>query len=209
GLPFWEDLDAHPQIGAGFDALMGPAGHGTPDPEVVVSGDWAGVRHVVDVGGGTGTLLAEILKARTDITGTLVDLPRTVARSAEVFAAAGVSERVTTVAQSFFEPLPARADLYLLTKVINDWPDLEATAILRGCAVAARPNGRVVVTGGVAADDAPGGLVIEMILVGGKQRSLTTFRELAAAAGLEVRAAGLLPSGRFAVECQPVLPVTG
>jgi hypothetical protein len=52
-------------------------------------------------------------------------------------------------------------------------------------------------------------LVIEMILVGGKQRSVTEFRELAAAAGLEVRAAGLLRSGRFAVECQSVLPVTG
>src|SRR5688500_9678444 len=30
GLPFWEDLDAHPDIAASFDALMGPAGHGAP-----------------------------------------------------------------------------------------------------------------------------------------------------------------------------------
>src|SRR5215212_4338465 len=32
GLPFWEDLDAHPDIAADFDELIGPAGHGTPDP---------------------------------------------------------------------------------------------------------------------------------------------------------------------------------
>ena len=39
GRPFWDDLDAHPAIAASFDALMGPSGHGTPDPEVLVSGD--------------------------------------------------------------------------------------------------------------------------------------------------------------------------
>src|SRR6266567_1769040 len=38
GLPFWEDLQAHPDIAASFDALMGPAGHGIPDPEVLLTG---------------------------------------------------------------------------------------------------------------------------------------------------------------------------
>ena len=42
-----------------------------------------------------------------------------------------------------------------------------------------------------------------MVLVGGKDRSLAEFRELARAAGLDVQAAGRLPSGRFAVECRP------
>lgn len=59
GRPFWEDLQAHPDIAASFDALMGPAGHGTPDPDVAVTGGWELVRTVVDVGGGTGSLLAE------------------------------------------------------------------------------------------------------------------------------------------------------
>src|SRR5207244_8707475 len=119
-------------------------------PEVL-TGDWESVRTVVDVGGGTGSLLAEILRARPKVRGTLVDLPRTVARSAEVFEAAGVADRVTAVGQSFFDPLPAGADLYLLKKVLNDWPDRETTAILSRCAEAARPTGRVVVLGGVSA----------------------------------------------------------
>jgi len=34
GRPFWEDLDAHPDVAASFDELMGPAGHGVPDPEI-------------------------------------------------------------------------------------------------------------------------------------------------------------------------------
>ena len=63
GQPFWEDLTAHPDVAASFDAMMGPAGHGVPDPDVLLSGDWSGVRSVVDVGGGTGSLLAAILRA--------------------------------------------------------------------------------------------------------------------------------------------------
>jgi len=140
-LPFWDDLAAHRELAASFDALMGPTGHGTPDPEFQVIGGWESVRSVVDVGGGTGAVLAGIRRARPELHGTLVDLPGTAVRAAATFKAAGVADRVTTIRQSFFDPLPAGADLYLLRKVVNDWPDREATAILSRCAEAARPQG--------------------------------------------------------------------
>ncbi len=205
GLPFWEDLQAHPDIAASFDALMGPLGHGTPDPEVLLTGDWEEVKTVVDVGGGTGALLAEILRARPEIQGTLVDFPGTVARAGSILQEAGVSERVRTVGQSFFDPLPAGADLYLLKSILNDWPDREAQLILSRCAEAARPGGRMVILGGVSPDDSVSSLLTpEMVLLGGKDRTLTEFRALAQQAGLMVEAAGQLPSGRFAVECRPI-----
>jgi hypothetical protein len=203
GLPFWEDLNAHPDISASFDALIGPAGHGTPNPEFQITGGWESVRTVVDVGGGTGAMLAEILRTRPNIYGTLVDQPMTVARSGETFKTAGVAERVTTVGQSFFDPLPAGADLYLLKGILNDWPDCEAAAILSRCAEAARPAGRVVALGGVVPDNAPIGLMIEMVLVGGKYRTVSEIRALAREAGLKVVAADRQPSGYFVVECHP------
>ncbi|HUY51998.1 MAG TPA: methyltransferase [Streptosporangiaceae bacterium] len=203
GLPFWEDLAAHPGVAASFDALMGLAGHGTPDPGLPVSGGWEQVRTVVDVGGGTGAMLAEILRARPWIHGTLVDLPGTVARSGDTFQQAGVAGRVTLAGQSFFDPLPPGADLYLLKKVLNDWPDTETIAILRRCAEAAAPGGRVVVLGGVAPDEAPHGLSVEMVLLGGRTSTLTEFRALARQAGLVVAVAGRQPSGQFVVECRP------
>jgi uncharacterized glyoxalase superfamily protein PhnB/precorrin-6B methylase 2 len=203
GMSFWEDLATHPDVAASFDALMGPAGHGTPDPQFEITGGWESVRTVVDVGGGTGAMLAEILRARPEIRGTLVDLPGTVARAAETFQAAGVANRVTIVGQSFFDALPAGADLYLLKKVLNDWPDRDTTAILRRCADAARPNGRVVVIGGISPDETPHRLVIEMVLLGGKSNTVAEFRALARQAGLDVVAAGRQPPGYFVVECEP------
>lgn len=202
GRPFWEDLAANPGIAAGFDALMGIAGHGVPDPDILPGGRWDGVRTVVDVGGGNGTLLAEILRAHPDVRGTLVDLPRTVAGAADVFRAAGVEERASTAGQSFFDPLPAGADVYVLKNVLADWPDGHAAALLRRCAEAARPGGRVVVAGGVTPEAASPALLM-LVLVGGRDRTLAEFRDLARGAGLEVTARGRQAGGRFLVECLP------
>jgi len=206
GRPFWEDLDAHPTVAASFDALIGPLGHGIPNPDFDLTDGWESVRTVVDVGGGTGAMLAEILRVRPGVHGTLVELPRTVARSAQTFRDAGVADRVTTVAQSFFDPLPPGADVYLLRGVINDWPDREATAILTRCADAARPGAKVVILKGVGPTDEAGSLPIEAVLLGGRPRSVAQFRDLARAAGLDVVAAERQRSGYFVVECRPRRP---
>jgi 2,7-dihydroxy-5-methyl-1-naphthoate 7-O-methyltransferase len=203
GRPFWEDLDAHPDLAASFDDLIGPGGHGTPDAQIDLVDGWDAVRTVVDVGGGTGAMLAELLRTRPGLRGILVDLPRTVARAGDTLSAAGVVDRVRAVGQSFFDPLPAGADLYLLRSVLNDWPDEETEAILRRCAEAAPPSGRVVVIGGVVPDDAPQQLTIEMVLLGGRSTTVTEFRAIAHVAGLKIRAAGWQPSGSFVVECRP------
>jgi hypothetical protein len=201
GLPFWEDLAAHPGIAADFDALMGPAGHGIPDYDVELAGGWDLVRTVVDVGGGTGSLLAALLRQHPQAHGILVDLPGTVARAGELLESQGVTSRVTVTGQSFFDPLPAGADLYLLKSVLNDWPEEPTVAILRRCAEAARPDGRIAVIGGVAADAAPRSLGIDMLVAGGTTSTLSEFTELARRAGLAVAAAGTQASGRFIVEC--------
>ena len=206
GRPFWEDLQAHPEVAASFDELMGPAGHGVPNPDIRITGGWESVRMVVDVGGGTGALLAEVLRAYPAVKGVLVDFPATVAKSSAIFQAVGVIDRVTTVGQNFFDPLPTDGDLYFLNKVLDDWPDREAAAILKRCAEAARPAGRVVLLSGVSPDgnSAPSAELLMLVLVGGKARSLTEFRQLARPVGLEVVNAERQPSGRFVVECRPI-----
>ena len=202
GLSFWQDLEAHPELAASVEDSM--RARSRPDPEVLLNGDWNGIATVVDVGGGTGDLLAEILRTRQNVHGILVDLPRTVSRSGDVLRAAGVIERTTTVGQSFLDPLPAGADLYLLRNVLPVCPDQVATTVLSRCAEAARPAGRVVIVGGVSPDRRANGLTPELILVGGRQRTLGEFVRLASEAALDTLSTGHQPSGQFVVECRPM-----
>lgn len=183
GRPFWDDLDEHPEIGGQFDAIMGPMGHGHPNPAFPITGGWDAVHTIADIGGGTGAMLAGILKLHPHLKGTLVDQPRTVALSANNLSE--VADRVTIVGQSFFDPLPAGLDLYLLKGILNDWPDREAIAILKRCAQAAGTKGRVIVLGGIAPEGKLRPLTIEMILAGGKHRTPAEFQSLATQAGLE------------------------
>ena len=201
GRTFWQDLEADPALGESFDALMGPLGHGPPDASFEPDGGGRpAARLVVDVGGGTGALLAEILRRHAHLRGVLVDLGRTAARASETFAAAGVSERARVAAQRFFDPLPPGGDIYLLHKVLSNWPDAEAGAILGRCAEALAPQGRVLVVGGVAPDGARPEIAEDVLLTGGRTRPLAEFRALAAAHGLEVREARD-QGRRFVVEC--------
>ena len=93
------------------------------------------MRHVADIGGGTGTLIAEVLQRNPGLRGTLADLPETAARARQYLAGLGLDGRCEVVGQSFFDPLPPGADAYLLDRVIHDWDDAAAT---RSCAGARR-----------------------------------------------------------------------
>lgn len=205
GAPFWDYLAAHPAMAASFDATMA----GSTRTMAATAVDWSGARHVVDVGGGTGALLAEVLRANTGIRATLVDLPDTVARGRGFLAERGLDGRCEFAGQSFFDPLPAGGDVYLLSAVLQDWGDEPATAILRRCAEAAGETGRVVIveSHGTAGDDP--GMFAEMdlrmlVLCGGRERSVEDYGTLATAAGLATADVRTPPSGHVVIDCRAV-----
>src|SRR6202050_1464050 len=97
GHPFWAYLDANPAISASFDATMAvDAGSAA----VADGYDWTTVRHVADVGGGTGTLIAEVLRRHPRLRGTLAELPETAARAREYLTGLGLEGRCEVVGQS-------------------------------------------------------------------------------------------------------------
>jgi 2,7-dihydroxy-5-methyl-1-naphthoate 7-O-methyltransferase len=205
GRPFWADLAARPELARSFDALLKhPPEHGVPDSDFEISGGWDAVQTIVDVGGAIGVFLSELLQRHEKLQGILLDLPESVARAGEVLDAAGVSDRVRAVGQSFFDPLPPGADLYLLRRVLIDWPDEDKVRILRRCAQAARPHGRVVVIGGVSASERPAEVTAELLMMGGSKNTMSEFRALARAAGLEVAMAAKQPPAKLIIECRPV-----
>jgi 2,7-dihydroxy-5-methyl-1-naphthoate 7-O-methyltransferase len=191
GLSFWDDMSADSGFGRGFDAQM--AHHSARYSPAITRGyDWSPVEHVVDVGGGTGRALASILGAHPHLRGTLVDLPGPVAGAAAVLEQANVLGRCVVVPQSFFDPLPPGGDVYLLVNTVHDWDDEHSARILRRCAEAAGPGGRVLLAERVVTDEADeteqafvSGRDLHMLLInGGQERSEEEFRQLGATAGL-------------------------
>ncbi|MEV4799626.1 methyltransferase [Nonomuraea sp. NPDC049421] len=200
GLPLWAHLAADEQLSATFDAMMADG----PDylADALAGFDWSGVRHVADVGGGTGALLAELLHAHPGLRGTLVDLPDTVDRGRHFLAERGLDGRCVFAGQSFFDPLPAGADVYVLRRVIHDWDDASAIRILRRCAEAAGSQGRIVMIEFQGGGDAAPAMFAEMnlrmlVLAGGRERSMDQYEALATEAALEVSATHSTPLGHL------------
>ncbi len=204
GRPYWDDLSADPALAASFDALMG-ARLVADAPEVATAYPWGVLGHVVDVGGGDGSLLIAILRAHEALRGTVLDLPGPVARARQAIAAAGLADRAGAEAGSFFDALPAEAGGYVLSGVLHDWPDEDAARILRRCVEAAGTTGRVLVVDHFHEDrvDTEGDLRM-LCYVNGRERTLDRLVELAATTGL--RLGSVTPAGsRSVVELLPSL----
>ena len=144
GDNLWNDLE---DGAAGLDGAAEPAfAEAAFDAGLVVdSYDWSGVSTVVDVGGNDGALLQRLLTAHPHLRGVLFDLERSARAARDRFRREGLADRAQAVAGSFFDSLPAGADVYLLSAVLADWNDEDCLRILRNCARAAGPDGHVLV----------------------------------------------------------------
>jgi hypothetical protein len=96
---------------------------------------------IVDVGGGHGRLLAAILAATPHSRGVLFDLPQVLTGAPAELSKRKMADRVRIVEGSFFdEVIPVEGDAYVIKNVLHDWPDKEASRILRNVRAAAGPG---------------------------------------------------------------------
>jgi hypothetical protein len=181
GTDFWSWLEAHPAERAAFDRAM--AQGNDRRVERIAELEWRGDEVVVDVGGGNGSLLIELLRRQPGLRGVVFDLPDTT-RDEETFG-----DGIEFVAGSFFERVP-RGDVYVLSTILHDWDDERATAILRTIKAAAPARARLLVIDAVVpTGNEPHGAkwldLLMLTLAAGRERDEAQWRALLEGGGFE------------------------
>ena len=173
---------AEPALAARYSRLMA-------DSQALVAGDTLrlvslrGVRHLMDVGGGTGAFLRAVAAQYPALRLTLFDLPAVVAGAAPL-------ERLTVHPGSFRDdPLPQGADMISLIRVLYDHSDSTVAALLGAAFAALPPGGRLLISepmsGGARPDPATDVYfaVYTLAMQTGRTRSAVEIAALLSAAG--------------------------
>lgn len=191
GMEIWDHFNNNPKTATVFDDAMTELSRQVI-AQAVDAYDFTPFGKVVDVGGGHGTLLSEILKAAPGTRGVLFDRPEVIGGAGSVFETAGVSDRVQLESGDFFASVPAGADAYVLSNIIHDWDDAPSVQILANCRRAMAPSGRVLLIEATLPDGTEPAPLVKLIdldmlvLSGGHQRSAAQFDALFQQAGLKL-----------------------
>lgn len=183
--PFYAYLAENPQAAAVFHGPMAER-----PPAALSTVDLSDARTLVDLGGGTGSLLTELLDAYQELRGVLVELPAAADAARQRLARFGT--RASVVSGNVFTDVPTGADVYVLSRVLHNWPDAECVDLLRLVHSAAAPGARCLVLERLLEPCGPSGLaahlgdLLMLVTLPGRDRTGHEYRELLTTAGFAV-----------------------
>jgi len=183
----WDYRAQHPEENRRYDRAMVSLTSASADT-VAEDYDFSRFGTIVDVGGGRGTLIAQVLSRNSAARGILFDQPQVVEGAASLLKAHGVFERCQVVGGSFFESVPTGGDAYLLKSVLHDWYDGDAVRILKTVRAATPPGAVLLVVERVLEPPNKGlsgklGDLNMLVNPGGIERTGEEWRALLAAGG--------------------------
>jgi ubiquinone/menaquinone biosynthesis C-methylase UbiE len=185
----YDHLTRHPETARSFDRqmqMMTEFFAGIP-----AAYDFSDVGTVVDVAGGSGTLLATVLTAAPHARGILFDADHVVEAARDGLAECGVLDRCELVGGDFLDSVPSGGDVYTLSRILHNWDDERCQDLLANCRAAMRPGATLLIVEHVVPETDPPvsllGLDLNMLtLFGGCERTATEFRILLDKAGFDL-----------------------
>jgi hypothetical protein len=211
GMGLWEYYQQHPDQAKIFDDSMANliAAH---NAAVLASYPFSAIDTLVDVGGGNGSFIVSALKANPLMKGVLFDLPHVAEQAKKRIADAGLSERCAVIGGDIISAVPEGGTLYLLSKIIHDWKDDRAIAILKSCQQAMRDKAKLLLVEIILparVEQSPAlqrAFMLDvhmMATTGGRERTEAEYRRLLKAAGFEVIRIIPTQSELAVIECAP------
>jgi ubiquinone/menaquinone biosynthesis C-methylase UbiE len=199
----YEELRRDPKSASVFDAAMTSMTRLVAQ-DVLRAYDFSAAGKVLDVGGGAGTMLIEILRAHPTAKGCVLDLPRCEMSARQAIANADLALRAGFVAADFFMGLPQGFDTLVLKSILHNWDDARCAVLLAHCQRALAPSGRLLIVERFLTPDcdAPARFAstalsdLNMLRgPGGRERGELAYRNLVSDAGLSVTC--VRPAGRY------------
>jgi SAM-dependent methyltransferase len=188
-----------------FDRAMQEI-HGGETDLMLACFDFSRFATVLDIGGGNGSTLRGLLAAHPRLRGRLFDLPHVVENAKKALGEDPVARRIELVPGDFFEAVPGQADCMVLRHVLHDWSDADSTRILENARQALAAGGSLLVVEKVIT---PGNdpsfakvLDLNMMVLGGKERTEAQYRDLLAASGLRMHAIHTTPGPIDVIEAR-------
>ncbi|WP_317983928.1 methyltransferase [Nocardia colli] len=150
--------------------------------------DFAQFETLVDVAGGEGTMLAEILCRAPRSKGILFELPAVAESARSRLAELGLADRCAVECGSIFDAVPHGGDAYILKHILHDWADDDAGRILSTVRAAMKPDARLLIIELVVPENTrphPGKYIdLEMLVnTGGRERTAEEYRKFLARFG--------------------------
>ncbi len=148
---------------------------------------------IVDIGGGQGHLLSQILSKYKNVEAILFDQPHVVTEAKELLKRNGVESRCNIVVGSFFDRVPAQGDLYILKNILHDWDDVRSVEILKNLHAAMLPETRLLLIETIIKpNNKPSfGKFIDLQMLigttGGKERTREEFEKLLNDSGFKLK----------------------
>ncbi|GLJ07303.1 hypothetical protein SUGI_0063930 [Cryptomeria japonica] len=180
GLHIWDYAAAHPDYNRLFNQAMACNANIVMKAILSKYEGFRSLNSLVDVGGGIGTTVAEIVKAHPTINGINYDLPH-------VISTAPHFPGVKHVGGDMFREVPS-ADAVFMKWIMHDWGDEDCVKILKQCRKAIPETGKVIIVDTVlnarekTALDPSLGLVFDLVMIahtsGGKERSEEDWENL-------------------------------
>ncbi len=157
----------------------------------VESYDYIGKHLAVDVGGGRGDLIASILRGNPGMRGILFDLPQGIGEAEQLLKDRGVASRCRVIAGSFFDSIPAGGDVYIMSRVLHDFPDEKAAIILANCRKSIAEGGTLLVRENVLPEQGASPMATKadltmLFMLGGAERTEPEWKTLLDSAGFAV-----------------------
>src|SRR5260370_34069291 len=179
GKGHFEWMAEQPDASSTFNKAMAQSLRRQGNP--LESYDYSGKRLVVDVGGGRGDLISSIMRANPTLKGILFDLPQGANEAQSHLKTNVVADRCQIVRAAFFNSVAECGDVYVLSRILHDWPDDKAAKILANCRKAIKQDGTLLIRDTVLTDHDELGSQIDltmMIMTGGEERNESESRTL-------------------------------